>query len=221
MSLLEKGSIYNQPSVYNQGEGGGGGTPDGYRFYTKIVFKGTTDFNNSQKKALLKNIKYDDVIYFAFSFVPSKVSGYTFDINFQERRGWSYFRRTGHVQNNSTTAKFINEYTQSANTIPFNSTLYNCLTKMTSTYAMFNGAFQINVDISNYDYTIETLGPWQAPAEIYYLKIYDSTEETIKFDLFPALQIDTGKKGLYDKVSNTFIEANDQTSNTVLFGPIE
>ena len=215
-----KPSIYNAQSVYNQG-GGGGGVPDGYKFYTKIIFNGTTDFNATQKRDYVNNINYDDVIYFAYSFVPSNVSGYTFDINFQESRGWSYFRRTGHIKDTNTTAKFINEFTKSSNTIPFNNTLYNCVTKMTSTYATFNGSFQINVNIDDFKYTLSTLGPWQSPCEIYYLKIYDSTENVLKFHLVPALQIDTGKKGLYDKVSNTFIEANDQTSSTVLFGPVD
>lgn len=223
--IENKPSIYNGNGVYNGGGGGGGGgTPDGYKFYSKIVFNGTTGFSSVNLKAVVNNVVADDVIYFDYAFNPSVGSGnsYLFDFNLQEVNGGSYFRRCGHVKRNSNTHyHFINNTSESAYNWNVSNTLVDVAIKQTKTGATFNGGDQVNVTIGNYVYGLLSLGPWNSPCAIYSFRVFDSSETTLKYDLIPALQIDTGKKGIYDKVSNTFIEADDQTSNTVLFGLID
>lgn len=216
---IYKPSIYKGAGIYKAGAegGGGGGIPDNIKLFDAVLFNNGWICNELDGK-------YEYKINYRYVY-----SGYikvTYGSGWQEAAarvyapGWVaqgakvqvYINTSGNVT--FSLSNFTNTITKGpCNISPDDTAYFPILVENKGLTCLFNGetinysGSQTDVGASYIDFAGN---PTKAPV-MNFFKIYDENENLIH-EFRPAVNLDTGDNGIYDKVKNEFwINARGQT----------
>lgn len=220
MSLLEKPSIYNQPSIYNGGGGGGGGgyDKDGFVLYSKLLFHGAYSFKQFGDNSLqLILVKDDDrlILNVSADLNLANKNEYHHILNFQKTGGGiSGFKRCG-VVCRATYYNYCINTTTFGTQINYITSPVDLSLDLRQTKVVINGANTTFSAPPVGDYICNSISAPFGENSFSSFSVFGS-DKTLKEFWIPALNQTTSKKGILDIYSGRFIEAANQTYSELI-----
>lgn len=219
MTVQNKPTIYNTPTVYNLGGGGGGGggVPDNIKLFDAVLFNNgwiCNELDGAYQYKLNYRYVYSGYIKIVYN------TGWIYGAARVYAPGWS---REGalvavNIDNSGNVVLSFSNFTSSTTKGPYtispnDSAYFPILVENKESTCIFNGE-TINYGGGQTDVPatyIDFAGNKGISPVMNFFKIYDENENLIH-DFRPAVNLDTGDNGIYDKVKNEFwINARGQT----------
>lgn len=223
--IENKPSIYNAPSIYNQGGGGGAFVPDGYKIYQILEMKNNNSFPTGGPGLGKIKIDYDDVIIFEADLKPTKPPVNPWDIIFylraQSTTGSSQFITAGVScwnENYGNNYYYYNGSAEFGTAHSYPSQKIHFLTKSYKDKLIINGVTNVvaRPHPSSNKFGMVLLGSGVSSEFTFYsLKVFDETEATLKQNWFPALELATSNKGILDLISGAFVKVQTDADATL------
>lgn len=231
-------TVYNTASVYNEAGGGGGGggggdIPANIQLYLKL--KETVSARFSQSDLNQFPIKDSDIVNVVLELNLKQTSSGVYAgilcLNTQPLSGQDNGKNLICLSYSGTNNRFIFDKSGYAN-MSFSSVGDNFYLLSSTMYendmtVKFNGQtktanrnIQINNDLAITQIWPLTNGGFQSSALFYLYGLTVKTNDgVLKYDFCPALNTDTNKIGLFEKVNGVFIAGNDN-NNFELIGEL-